>query len=289
MQQIRYFDSAWNDIKHTPGWFGKMCLLALISLIPIFGAIVLGGYLYGWAREMAWGVHEPMPEKIFGNEDGKLYRRGFYLLVFDIVLALILAAILGIVGLIPGMAATSTLSGYGDMGITFVNYSVVYYIIYIALIIVQSFALWIGSMRISIYDRLSSGFQFSKMWAMYKHEPMGLWKIFGMQLIVGLVIGFVLSIVFTFALSGALIGAVSAVGLTVSDYSNAEAVMRLFMAAGPAFIVILLIMIYVFMVAGVFLETLAARALGYWTMQFEVPRWRGQDEPMPFEEGSTFV
>ena len=32
-----------------------------------------------------------------------------------------------------------------------------------------------------------------------------------------------------------------------------------------------------------FLSALVYRAVGYWTMQFDVPRWRGQDEPMPFE------
>ena len=40
MQQIQYFKSAWGDIKNSPGWFGKLCLLALINFIPIFGQIV---------------------------------------------------------------------------------------------------------------------------------------------------------------------------------------------------------------------------------------------------------
>ena len=32
MQQIQYFKSAWGDIKNSPGWFGKLCLLALINV-----------------------------------------------------------------------------------------------------------------------------------------------------------------------------------------------------------------------------------------------------------------
>ena len=73
--EIRYFRTAWDDLRQSPGWFGKIVLLALLNLIPIFGQIVSLGYLYGWAREIAWNVHEPLPEHIFGNEDGKLYRR----------------------------------------------------------------------------------------------------------------------------------------------------------------------------------------------------------------------
>ena len=33
----------------------------------------------------------------------------------------------------------------------------------------------------------------------------------------------------------------------------------------------------------VFVEMMIVRALGYWTRQFDVPAWRGQDDPMPFE------
>ena len=32
-----------------------------------------------------------------------------------------------------------------------------------------------------------------------------------------------------------------------------------------------------------FFTAMITRALGYWTQQFNVPAWRGQDDPMPFE------
>ena len=74
--QKGYFKAAWNDIKQSEGWLGKMFLLGLLSLIPIFGQVVLLGYAYGWLRDIAWGVETPLPPRIFGNEDGQLYRRG---------------------------------------------------------------------------------------------------------------------------------------------------------------------------------------------------------------------
>ena len=76
--QIKYLSTAWNDIRQSPGWLAKALLLGLVACIPIFGWIVVYGYLYGWARDMAWGVHAPLPARIFGNEDGKLYSRGFF-------------------------------------------------------------------------------------------------------------------------------------------------------------------------------------------------------------------
>ena len=71
--QKGYFAAAWGDITNSPGWFSKLLLLGLLCLVPIFGAIVVMGYLYGWARDLACNVHRPMPAPLFGNEDGKLY------------------------------------------------------------------------------------------------------------------------------------------------------------------------------------------------------------------------
>ena len=80
-----YFSAAWGDITKSPGWFSKILRMGLLCLIPIFGLLVVYGYLYGWARDIAWNVHRPMPDKIFGNEDGNLYKRGFFILVIGFV------------------------------------------------------------------------------------------------------------------------------------------------------------------------------------------------------------
>ena len=42
--QTGYFNAAWQDIKNTPGWFGKLILLSLLSFVPIFGWLVVLGY-----------------------------------------------------------------------------------------------------------------------------------------------------------------------------------------------------------------------------------------------------
>ena len=48
--QIKYLSTAWNDIRQSPGWLAKALLLGLVACIPIFGWIVVYGYLYGWAE-----------------------------------------------------------------------------------------------------------------------------------------------------------------------------------------------------------------------------------------------
>lgn len=291
--RIQYFQTAWNDIKNSQGWFGKLCLLALIGLIPIFGQIVIFGYLYGWAREIAWGVHEPLPVRIFGNEDGKLYRRGWFIFLVVFVFALIPGIVTGAgstmqqVGLYSSMADEAAASA----GIS-VTVGGIVYLIGVAVALFASILAWIGSMRVSIYDRLSTGFQLGKIWKMFRHDTGGIMRIFGMNLLVGLILGILLSIVVTVLIM--LVVFVGAAGLAGAGFtpesfeyiSDTEA-MRIFTqligSVGLVGIICLALSLFLANATNIFTEMLVARALGYWTWQFDVPQWGGKDDPMPFE------
>ncbi len=293
MQQIQYFKTAWGDIKNSPGWFGKLCLLALLNFIPIFGQIVMFGYLYGWAREIAWGTHEPLPTRIFANEDGKLYRRGWFILVLVFVVAVVPSIVMSIGSNMQGVgfwgvaanshaAASSIMAGIGFL----------IYLVGLVGAFFLSILAWIGSMRISIYDRLSAGFQIGKLWKMFRHDTGGIMRIFGMNLLVGLIIGIILSILYTiviFLIIFAGIAGLAASGYNVnaiqhmSDAQAAAMVLQFIAGAGVVGFFGFIILAFVTYVAQAFVMLLVARAMGYWTRQFDVPRWRGQDDPMPFE------
>ena len=77
------FSRSWEAFRSTEGWFAKICVLALVAFIPILGPIVVSGYLLGWARDAAWGMDNPLPRKVFGNEDGRLYRHLRYTYTYD--------------------------------------------------------------------------------------------------------------------------------------------------------------------------------------------------------------
>ena len=279
MEQTKYFSLAWNDIKNSPGWKGKIALLALLQIIPIFGQIVLFGYIYGWARDIAWGVHSPMPAKIFGNEDGKLYSRGFFILVILFVFSFVPNFLLNI----PGAAmSVNTLSGDGYPGTTFAFTSTMLSLVQMLVSLVVLIAFSISAMRTAIYDRISAGFQLNKVWAMFKYDSNGALRIFGMTILVGfigsLIIGIVSAILFSFA-GLAFVPAIMSISV---DPTPAE----VFAIAGPGIMLFgLLAVVIGFIVAlfASFLHTLVARASGYWTQQFQVAQWRGQDDPMPFE------
>lgn len=285
-----YYSTAWNDIKSTPKWLSKMFLLALIQLIPIFGSIVVNGYLYGWARDVAWGVRGPLPAKIFGNEDGKLYSRGFFVIVLGFVLGLVPAALYFLYMLASGVGTYSFLdinnnapnfgayAGFSALGMVF-------YILYYVMLAIVAVVQWVGSMRISIYGTLSSGFQLKKIWAMLRHDFLGILKIIGMVLITSLIWGMIIGAVFTILFFVFLAISIAAVGGSYSSVSGSfdSSIVGFILAFGGISVVLFLIVYYVALVGGTWIEALMVRALGYWTMQFDVPSWRGQDDPMPFQ------
>ena len=278
--QIKYFQTAWNDLKNSPGWFGKMCLLALVNFIPIFGQIVTYGYLYGWAREIAWGAHQPLKSSIFANDDGKFWRRGWFLLVIAVVFSLVPGIIMSIGASMQGNLYASF---YGtQLSPTVVNAGTVgigslLYLVGAVLALFISIFMWVAFMRSAIYDNLSSGFQLGQIWKMVRHDTGGIMRIFGMNLLLGLIVGLIAGLVAT-------ICAVAFIAVGAGVYTSSDPAVALVASVGIIGLLLLLVFTFALVVVSMVIEALVARAVGYWTMQFDVPRWRGQDDPLPFEQ-----
>lgn len=288
---MHYFRTAWADVKHSRGWFGKLLLLGLISLIPIVGPFMVLSYLYGWAREIAWGTHEPLPSKIFANPDGKYWRRMGFLLVIMFVYLLIPNVLSLIVSSIESREVTLTFFGYQtttNPGLATLQW-VLSALSAVSALVLGVFA-WVGSMRMAIYDRLSAGFQLKKIWKMMRHDSRGILKILGMYLILMVILGviafvfiFIVTFIAVFMISMAYSGFVSGPDLYGSSSQSLWMLARYVLAAGLPAILLALVFIYGALVFSVFINMMVTRALGYWVMQFEVPLWGGQDDPMPFE------
>lgn len=292
--QTGYFNAAWHDVKNSPGWFGKVVVLALVSLIPVFGWMVLYGYLYGWARDIAWGIHAPLPEHIFDNADGKLYRRGFFALVIAFVLALIPGVVDSIGNAITGTSMYSSNMMYHGTGYTMPLpvagglIGVLFTIVVTALSVGMTFFTWVGSMRMAIYDRLSAGFQLGRVWSMMRHDSNGMLRIFGMNLLLSVIVGVIcVVLILVVVIMIMLVGFIMAGGgvdfTSLGHGSASEPAWGIVITLGILAVFLIFAVSWVTLALGIFAEMLVVRALGYWTQQFNVPAWRGQDDPMPFE------
>ena len=283
-----YFKTAWRDVVRSPRWFTRFLVLALVSLIPVFGWIVVSGYLLGWARDIAWGAHTPLPEHVFDNSDGMLYRRGLFSAVIVAVCALVpylIAAVGGVVSTGSATGARMLFQGMFSDGSFPVNvmFSTWGMVTALATLAAAFFAVLfglVGSMRMSIYGRLSAGFQLGRSWAMIRRDLGGLLRIVGMALLVGLAAGVVLLVLL--GVISLVVGALAVAGYRAIDFLEPAGVF-IVLLAGMFVLFVSLVCIVAVKFVAMLCGALIARALGYWTCQFEVPQWRGQDDPMPFE------
>lgn len=307
MQQ-GYYSRAWNDIKNSPGWFGKLCLLALLDFIPIFGPIVAYGYLGGWARDIAWGVKSPLPARIFGNEDGKLYRRGWFVFAALFIYAAIAWALTSLLMGFAGAAAGGAAGAYGNgrMAPASAGFDALGFVMgvlaFVVAIAIVFFAL-AGTARSVIYDRFSPAFQISTLWKMIKHDASGIVRILLMALVVGLIIGIAVScaifvVIFLSIFIGIFTGGPAFMNMMSGSYddlaygygygygSSDAAFLSFLQSILPVLglgILLLAAVCYLAVVGQMFITALVFRAMGYWTQGFEVAKWGGQDAPLPFE------
>lgn len=268
--KVNYLALAWQDLRSSPGWFGKMALLTLIAFIPFFGPLVLLGYTYGWARDVSWGVRAPLPPRIFGTTENRPFSLGAFLLIFTIVLWIISFV---------GNQFIEALHLFAFSGLGLIG-AVVEFLLKLAFSVVITTWFLIGGMRIAIYDRISPGFQINKIVAMLRRDTYGILSpvliVFLISVIVGIIIGaIIMFLVVIFAVS-------SIATFATSPFHDADQAMGLFMGAigGVAGIIVLLYLVMLFMCIT---NVILARAAGLWCYQFDAPQWRGQDDPMPFE------
>lgn len=287
----KYFRTSFGDIKGTKGWFGKICLLGLIMFIPIFGQMTAYGYAWEWAHKAAWGVESPMPKKIYGRPGSKMLRWGWFALVIAIVIAIIPGVVMSIGGWLSAMGAeTGIYTATGRyMVVTPGNFgfAALGWVVNVAGIVLAVFACvigWVGTIRMTMYDRLGAGLQLGKIWAMIKQDFGGIMRIFGMvilfEVVGAIIVSFILFIIIVIVLGATITPLLlMANGGAYSDSAMVGYLVTLVMTMLPVF----LVFCYIWNVYSTFVELLLARAVGYWTRQFDVAAWGTKDDPLPFE------
>lgn len=258
----------------------SLALLSLIALIPLFGPVVVAGYLFGWARDAAWGMENPMPSRIFGNEDGMLYRRGLYAFAIMFVMSVALSFVMGIVGALEDSTYAEWSTAWywwfsGPAGLAAAALGLVAGV-------ASTLISWACIMRMTIYNTLRSGFQFKRIAAMMRKDFVGLLKVYGMQMFLWLAVGAVLVtlwVIIAFACACAFLPTIGVAGVG----SNGNAVTGSVVAACALSGLLVTIGTGVSLMGFVFSEALVCRALGYWMAQFDIAAWGTQDEPLPCE------
>jgi hypothetical protein len=287
--RIKYFETANRDVTKSPGWLKKLLLLGLLYFIPVFGWIVAQGYLYGWAREAALGTYRLMPARIFGNEDGQLYKRGWRVFVVQLVYTLIPSLIMIVSSVVIlgfsfyATAAPLTTTSSATAASTAIGIMLIcLLLILIAMLLYYAllFFAWAGAIRTSVYGSIAIGLQFGEVYRMLKRDFGGILRIFGMYLLVTLIASVALEVVILLVscLAGAFVGALAAAATSGAIMESGAEIALLFgvslLAMTPVY--------YLQFVCTMYVTALSTRALGYWAQGVMPDLW--QAAPQGFKE-----
>ena len=257
-----YLSRAWRDLTSDKGWWQPVAILTLVGLIPIVGSLIVLGYLLDWGREAAWGMSRSLPRTV--GSVGKRLKWGFFAFVILLCWVIPLSIVGGLFSIIP----------------------LIGWLIAIAAEVCCLVAATIGCaacIRMTIYDRIKGGLQFSRILKMAKLDAPGLACCFGISLLsaVPAIIGACLIMVGVLPAAGlASYAGHGATGMLSEGVAVTAAVGAGLFGAIFAFVVAVAIAI-----CSVGAQALSYRAYGYWVGQFQPAKWGGIEEPMPFEPG----
>lgn len=137
--------AAWDDVKATKGWFGKVCLMALMYFVPVLNWVV-DGYALRWARQLSLGQVEGLPKKIFCD---RAFVNGAMKFLVSLVAAIAVSIVSSIIGLVPFVGALAGIA-FGIFVDMFMN---------------------IAYVRMSLFDELGEGFNIKAAFNSMKKEP----------------------------------------------------------------------------------------------------------------------
>ena len=252
-----YLSRAMSSIgKQKEGW--KLVLLcALIAMIPIIGPIWSLGFIYKWAKNIAWGLNEPLSTDDL--EIGSCLSLGLKVFVVGFVWGLIAFAFFYI---------TAPLCEIQVLG-------PIFSLIGWALSILIGFAISVGSLRAVIYDDIAAGLQFAKVWEMMTRNPGRLVRPILADVAVSIILSLIALVVIVLGISFVGFGFVGlGYCLHLLDSSSNLALIEYAIRYLP-------IVFLIVKALGLLRSLFTTLIYAMWMIQFDLPRWGGKEDPIP--------
>ena len=170
----RYFARSWALLTLEKGWWKPVLIMALFGLIPVVGILALVGYALETARVTAWGINAGPKQKDL--KFGTYIVTGFKAVVIALAFGLAYSIATGILSFIPVI-------------------NLILIPVFIVAAFVYPLCINVIQVRASVYGRISAGFAFKNIFEMIKHDMGGLFRIFGMGIVLGIVTSLIMGII----------------------------------------------------------------------------------------------
>lgn len=264
---------AWSDFKASPSKLKIILKLAAFQFVPGVGGLVTSGYVYTWAKEQAFGKHEPMPQKIVrpGVLDSGLYAYGV-----SLILSVAMFALFFVLGLLLGA----------------INLDGLMPLIWLALAIFTGPFFTVMYLRSAICGKVRSGLNVKRAWEMFtaQNKTGKAFTSYWGPMAAALGLTIVAFIIF-FILLGVVVGtslaplAFSGYGMSYG-YASAYAASTAF-AAIMSFFPLIIILLFAIFFVGTAASMVIARAFGYWMQDFNPREWPEYQENAWYYQNSV--
>jgi len=262
----RYFARSWALLTLEKGWWKPVLIMALFGLIPVVGILALVGYALETARVTAWGINAGPKQKDL--KFGTYIVTGFKAVVIALAFGLAYSIATGILSFIPVI-------------------NLILIPVFIVAAFVYPLCINVIQVRASVYGRISAGFAFKNIFEMIKHDMGGLFRIFGMGIVLGIATSLIMGIIGGSAAISMIVN-IGTQALTiartqnVTDQSQVGLIMLALLARGviqmgPIFLIIG----YIGNVVGLIVMLLMQNAIALWMRQFNVAAWGQSNDPLP--------
>lgn len=261
----RYFARSWALLTRDRGWIKPVLLMTVAVLVPIVGILGVAGYVYEWARLTAWGVNAAPKQK--GVRIGECISSGWRVFVVCLVWYVGFSIVSGILMQVPVI---------GDLlGLVWTLVSVCFAVIAV-----------VASMRATIYQKIVPGLRVPTIWKMISHDPAGLARIVGIEILGGMLLGVIVTIVLLPALFGIIPNLITMIEYL--EYSSVlssgmqariamQAVFSMLSSIAPTLIALILVCSFI----GAILSLVSVNAVALWMRQFSVAAWGRDEDPLP--------
>jgi hypothetical protein len=205
------FGRSFSFVFEDSDWFKKIAIMALVSLIPVLGQLVIMGWGAEIIRRVVRGADVPIPELDFGAQ----LSDGFKLFVISLVYALPIIVIGLVMGIVMGVSS-SVLDYDTAQTVTMIS-SICFGLINIVFGILIAFLIPAAFANYAIKGNISDGLRIGEIFGLVKNNLSAYLLVF-----VGIIIGsFVASLGSIACGIGVLLTAVYANAMIMHLYGQA--------------------------------------------------------------------
>ncbi|WP_299030036.1 DUF4013 domain-containing protein [uncultured Thermanaerothrix sp.] len=177
------FGMAFGFVFQDKDWLRKVLIVALVSLIPIIGQLVVLGWGLNVTRRVMARDPQPLPDLDFGND----LARGFQAFVIGLVYALPIILISGIFGLLGSLLGIDSGNTSDAVGAIYLLFSLCFglfslvYGVFLALALPAAYANFLAK------GSLGAGLNFGEVFRLVRAAPGAYLLVLVGSFIVGLI------------------------------------------------------------------------------------------------------